>query len=133
MNRLIYDTCAYSSSLGESMAPMDYMLDLSAHEHCDKCRFELGLIGGANVSHAKGSLVDIENDLMGINRPNTKCPSFKFLPSSDGSIQGKEYIKPVCHPRVDASISEHLRTCKFTEYPKMPPTPRRPKPFTCSK
>eukprot|EP00798_Chlamydomonas_sp_ICE-L_P029990 gene29990-18063_t len=109
MNRLIYDACAYSTSLGESTAPVEYMLDLSAHEHCDKCRVDIGIVGGTNVSHVNGTLVDIENDLKGINRPSTKCPGFNFLPTADGSIQGKEYIKPVCHPRIDMSSQNHLR------------------------
>ena len=130
MNRLIYDTCAYSKTLGESISPMEYMLDLSAHEHCDKCRVELGLVGGTAVSRVRGNMVDLENDLRGSNRPNTKCPAFKFLPSTDGSVQGKEYIKPVCHPRVDTSVSHHLKTCKFSEFPSVPCVPN-PKPFEC--
>jgi hypothetical protein len=131
MNRLIYDTCAYSKSLGESVAPMDYMLDIVAHEHCDKCMVDLGLVGGTAVSHVDGSMVDLENDLRGANRPGTKCPSFKFLPSTDASVQGKEYIKPVCHPRVNTTMSNHLKSCKFTEYPTMPPPPKRQKAFVC--
>eukprot|EP00798_Chlamydomonas_sp_ICE-L_P009373 gene9373-16495_t len=72
--------------LCESTAPVEYMLDLSAHEHCDKCRVDIGIVGGTNVSHVNGTLVDIENDLKGINRPGTKCPGFNFLPTADGSI-----------------------------------------------
>ena len=133
MNRLIYDNCAYTKSLGESVAPMDYLLNIVAHEHCDKCRVELGLVGGTAVSHVNGSMVDLENDLRGANRPGTKCPAFKFLPSADMSVQGKEYIKPVCHPRVDTRISTHLRPCKFAEYPTVPPPPTRHSTFTCDR
>eukprot|EP00798_Chlamydomonas_sp_ICE-L_P017316 gene17316-23625_t len=120
------------SDLGESTAPVEYLLDLSAHEHCDKCRVDIGIVGGTNVSHVNGTLVDIENDLKGINRPSTKCPGFNFLPTADGSIQGKEYIKPVCHPRIDMSSHNHLPVCQFTRYPEhvqsAPPTPVQ---FTC--
>lgn len=133
MNRLIYDACAYNARLGESMAPVEYMLDLAAHEHCDKCRVDLGLVGGTNVAHVNGSLVDIENDLKGINRPATKCPAFKFLPSADGSLQGKEYIKPVCHPHINPS-STPLKTCQFMSWPaREPQQPTRPVQFTCPK
>lgn len=132
MNKLIYDACAYEKSLGESVAPMDYMLDITAHEHRDKCRIELGLVGGTAVSHVRGSMVDLENDLRGANRPGTKCPAFKFLPSTGNYVQGKEYIKPVCHPRVDTSVSSHLKSCKFVEYPPMPTHPYESKPFSCS-
>jgi hypothetical protein len=132
MNRLIYDACAYSTSLGESTAPVEYMLDLSAHEHCDKCRVDIGIVGGTNVSHVNGTLVDIENDLKGINRPSTKCPGFNFLPTADGSIQGKEYIKPVCHPRIDMSSQNHLRVCQFSRYPeRVESAPPAPVQFTC--
>ncbi len=132
MNRLIYDSCAYSYKMGESLAPADYMLDIAAHEHCDKCRVELGIVGGTAVSHVAGSLVDLENDLRGANRPNTRCPAFKYLPSMDGFVQGKEYIKPVCHPKVDTSMSHHLKPCMFTEYPIIPPAPEQIQ-FRCPK
>jgi hypothetical protein len=129
MNRLTYDTCAYSKALGESVAPLDYLLDPIKYEHCDKCRIELGVVGGVAVSHVRGNLVDLENNLMGIDRPNTHCPAYKHLPRADNAVQGKEYIKPVCHPRVDTSM-KHLRSCQMHDFPAVPlPPPSRH--FTC--
>ena len=119
-NRLSYDHCAYKSELAESVSYLSYMLDPVRYEHCQKCRPESGIVGGTAVSHAKGNLVDLENNLFGIDRPNTHCPTFKWTP---GDKQGKEYIKPVCHPQIDTTPM-HLRPCQFhntTSTPQPPP------------
>ena len=131
MNRLSYDSCAYSTALTQSVAPLDYMLDSSKYEHCDKCRIELGLVGGTAVSHVSGNLVDLENNLFGIDRPNTKCPSYKFLPPSrpGAPLQGKEYIKPVNHPKIDTTPL-HLRACQMQDFPEVPREPAH-RPFVC--
>ena len=131
MNRLAYDTCAYAKSLGQSVAPLDYMLDPVRYEHCGKCRPELGLVGGTAVSHVKGNLVDLENNLFGIDRPNTRCPDFKFLPPGrDGVVQGREYIKPVNHPRIDTRPTQHLRPCQMHDFPAVPAAKHAPQ-FQC--
>ena len=129
MNRLRYDSCAYTKALGQSVAPLDYVLDPVKYEHCNKCRIELGVVGGTAVSHVSGNLVDLENNLLGIDRPNTHCPSFKHLPRSDSRVQGKEYIKPVCHPPVDTT-PKHLRACQMHDFPGVPQPPVA-KPFVC--
>ena len=64
MNELIYDNCEYNTKLSESVGPLEYMLDPMQYENCNKCRIELGIVGGNNVSHVKGNLVDLESDLM---------------------------------------------------------------------
>lgn len=131
MNRLSYDTCAYSKALSESVAPLDYMLDKAKYEHCDRCRIELGLVGGTAVSHVAGNLVDLENNLFGIDRPSTKCPSFKYQPVAHpgAPLQGKEYIKPVQHPVIDTT-PRHLRACQMHDYPEVPHPPAH-QPFVC--
>ncbi len=130
MNRLSYDCCAYAKTLSESVAPLDYMMDTSKYEHCDKCRIELGVVGGTAVSHVSGNLVDLENNLLGIDRPGTKCPSYKYLPPPAGApLQGKEYIKPVQHPPIDTT-PRHLPACQMHDFPGVPPPPA-PKPFVC--
>lgn len=122
MNRLTYDACSYDASLRQSVAPISYVLDPIRYEHCGKCRPELGIVGGTAVSHVAGNLVDLENDLRGANRPNTMCPSYKYLPQQGNFVQGKEYIKPVQHPAVDTRM-QHLKACQFTSYPAVPQTP----------
>lgn len=122
MNRLSYDNCSYNQALAQSVSPVSYILDPIKYEHCKKCRPELGLVGGTAVSHIQGNLVDLENDLRGQNRPNTQCPEYKFIPSNGSFIQGKEYIKPVQHPKIDLT-PRHLNACQFAAYPSVPPTP----------
>jgi hypothetical protein len=130
MNRLTYDACAYSQSLSQSVSPLSYLLDPIKYEHCDKCRVELGIVGGTAVSHINGNLVDLENNLLGIDRPGTLCSAYMYAPSVPGApIQGVEYIKPVVHPSIDTSLL-HLPRCQLTSYPGVP-MPPSPKPFSC--
>jgi hypothetical protein len=121
-NRLKFDRCEYRQSLLQSVSPLNYVLDPVKFEHCNKCRPELGLVGGTAVSHINGNLVDLENDLRGQNRPGTRCPNYKYLPSDGHTIQGKEYIKPVEHPVIDTRMN-HLPTCQFIHYPEIPNVP----------
>lgn len=130
-NRLTYDGCAYKQDLSENVSQLSYLLDPIKFEHCQKCRHEIGLVGGTNVGVAKGNLVDLENELFGINRPNTHCPSYKFLPRSDNIVQGKEYIKPVSHPQVDTHTLQ-LRPCQMIDYHEVPQPPAM-NLFTCPK
>lgn len=122
MNRMIYDSCAYEQNLAQSVTPLGYVLDPIKYENCGKCRMELGIVGGTAVSHVRGNLVDLENDLRNQNRPNTLCPSYKFTPQEGPFIQGKEYIKPVCHPKVDTR-PVHLKPCQMVDYRAVPQTP----------
>ena len=130
-NRLAYDTCAYKQDLSENVSQLSYLLDPIKFEHCHKCRHEVGLVGGTNVGVVNGNLVDLENELMGINRPNTQCPAYKFLPRSDNVVQGKEYIKPVQHPEVDTGMLQ-LRPCQMIDYNEVPHPPAMDM-FSCPK
>lgn len=129
MNRLTYDTCAYEKSLHQSVTPLQYVLDPIKYENCQKCRMELGIVGGTAVSHIKGNLVDLENDLRNQNRPNTHCPSYKFNPKEE--LRGKEYIKPVQHPHIDDNMV-HLKSCQMIDY-KPVPYPPELNLFQCNK
>ena len=95
-NRLQYDNCAYTHQLHESVGTLAYILDPSRYENCNKCRMEFGLVGGTNVSHIKGNLVDLETDLKGITRLATKCPTKKYLnpcPNEDMTTCHPDHIK----------------------------------------
>lgn len=119
MNRLLYDRCAEKQQTIQSVSPLDHIMDTGRHEHCNKCRPELGLVGGTAVSHVDGNLVDLENHLRGQTRPSTKCPSYKFLPNNG---RDKEYIKPVRHPKINTNMV-HLPPCQFQTFPEVGPTP----------
>jgi hypothetical protein len=118
-NRLMYDTCEYKQRLQESVTSIDFLLDPIKYEHKSRCRMELGILGGTNVSHIKGNLVDLENDLRGQNRPVTNCAEYKFIPSNNNFLQGSEYIKPVIHPKVDTEM-QHLPSCQMIDYKQIP-------------
>ena len=121
-NRLTYDNCSYKTNLSENISQLSYLLDTVKYENCSKCRNELGLVGGTNVSQVAGNLVDLESDLFNIDRSGSKCPTMKYLPSSDGYVQGKPGYKPVCYPKIDTNM-KHLRPCQFVSYRETPLPP----------
>ena len=126
-NRLIYDTCAYKHELTQSVGPLEYVLNPIKYENCNKCRMELGLVGGTAVSHIKGNLVDLETDLMGITRRHTNCPSKLYQnPCPNGDINA---CKPNnIHIPGDPSQSQrdintqmlHLPSCQMIRYKPIP-------------
>lgn len=129
MNRTTYDSCSYQQELKQSTGPISYILDPIKYENCNKCRMQLGIVGGTAVSHIKGNLVDLENDLRGQTRPATKCANYKYAPRNDNIVQGKEYIKPVCHPEIDTNMI-HLKPCQMVPYQEVP-LPQYPPRFQC--
>jgi hypothetical protein len=104
-NRLSYDNCTYRQDLRQSVGELSYVLDPAKYENCNKCRHELGLVGGTNVSHNKGNLVDLENDLRGQTRPFTKCPDYKY------------------HPNQNSDEKVHLPSCQMIDYKPVPLPP----------
>tara|TARA_B110001469_G_C9543615_1_gene269870 strand:- start:427 stop:852 length:426 start_codon:yes stop_codon:yes gene_type:complete len=131
-NRLMYDTCEYQTKLQESVGTLEYTLNSMRNENCNKCRMELGTIGGANVSHIKGNLVDLETDLMGITRKASLCPTKKFSSScatgnmANCSPESIVITGENCgEKRVIDTTPVHLRSCNMVRYK---PTPMPPKP-----
>ena len=118
-NRLTYDECSYKQALYQSVAPINYTLDPIKYEHKDKCRMEFGIVGGTNVSHISGNLVDLENNLRGQTYPSTKCSSYKYQPQKGDKITSKEYIKPVQHPMIDTTLN-HLNSCLMFQHNAIP-------------
>jgi hypothetical protein len=121
-NRLRYDKCTYKQDLMQSVAPIDYMLDPLRYEHKNKCRMELGVVGGTAVSHITGNLVDLENDLRGQTRPVTRCPTYQYAPPKNNVLESQEYIKPVQHPKIDLT-PKHLPACQMIHYQEVPNVP----------
>jgi len=50
-------------------------------ENPNKCRNALGLVGGSEVSNISGNLVDLESDLRGITRVQSKCIARQYQPA----------------------------------------------------
>ena len=128
--RLQYDTCEFKQELSDNVSVLGYLMDPVKYNHCTPCRSELGLVGGNNVSQAKGNLVDLENDLFGINRGNSRCASTRFLPRADGFVQGKDLYKQTEFPLVDTT-PKHLQSCQFFELSSTPAPPTM-QPFSCA-
>jgi len=122
-NRLRYDNCAYQHQLSESVGTLSYVLDPMRFEHCNKCRVELGVVGGTNVSHVKGNLVDLETELRGTTRLQSKCPSLQYQnPCPTGTMnkcQPQNIViraNPANQGRVIDTSMQHLKPCQMVRY-----------------
>lgn len=129
-NRLIYDTCAYKKSLDQSVGPLSYLLNPIKYENCSKCRMELGIVGGTDVSQIKGNLVDLENDLRGATRTASLCPSNHYQPSCQDKIGDECQPRQInlqakgCGPKrsIDTELV-HLPPCQMVRYKPVPLPP----------
>lgn len=95
-NRLSDDLCTYRRALGQSVDPLEYLLQEYKFEHAKKCRMKLGIVGGTAVSHIVGAdLVDTESELRLQSRAATKCPSLMYDPLRDGPSERMKHL-PTC-------------------------------------
>ena len=93
---------------------IQYLLNKIKYEHDDKCRNELGLVGGSNVSHIKGNLVDLESDLRGQTRNHSKCSLKKFQPIQNNTI---EFISNETNKKITVDTNlVHLPNCQIIDY-----------------
>ena len=133
-NRLSYDTCAYRHELAESVGTLSWILDPNRFENTNKCRIEFGVVGGTNVSHPQGNMVDVESDLRGNTRLNTKCPTLQYInPCPNGSMnscQPQQIVirnTPTTVGRVVNISPVHLPSCQMFRYKPVPlPPPMEP-------
>lgn len=107
-------------------------------EHPSKCRNALGLVGGSEVSNISGNLVDLESDLLGITRVQSKCISRQYIPACPLGGPGCPDVPPSFSFR-DKSTGEvrnvnttprDLPTCQFATYPGVG-TPKALKTNSC--
>jgi len=119
---LKYDNCYYNKELGQSVSTLNYLMDPVKYENCNKCRMEFGIIGGSDVSQIKGNLVELENDLYGLNRSASLCPSKKFTPVCKD--KGIDYHPRGCSDKHHIDLTPvHLPSCQMIDYK---PTPLPP-------
>ena len=129
-NRLMYDTCEYKNRLDESVGTLEYLLDNSRYENCNKCRMELGLVGGTAVSNIQGNLVDLETDLMGITRKASLCPQKKFNSSCATKNIANCNPNNIVYQNVDGTTNTidtkklHLPACNLIRYKPIPLPPK---------
>jgi hypothetical protein len=118
MNRTTYDPCVYKQELNQSVSPLSFVLDPIQYNNVNKCRMELGIVGGTAVSHISGNLVDLENDLRGQTRPSAQCPAYKYIPHGQG-----EPIKAYGHADINTAPVHHLAPCQMIDYGSVPKQP----------
>jgi len=79
-NRLTYDNCAYAKTLKESTSSLEWMLYRGKFENQKQCPE-----GKFTNNLEFGSKTDVESDLLGVIRQDSKCPEKKFDPSKPGA------------------------------------------------
>lgn len=87
-NRLPYDTCSYKHNLAETVGPGVYQLTTPPNA-CEPCHPNDPYVRlqRTGVSLSKNTpIIDVDSELIGINRNLSDCPELKYLPSKDGSI-----------------------------------------------
>lgn len=116
-NRSIYDSCSYKQELQENVSTLSYILSPFRYEHKDKCRHQIGFIGGTNVSHVKGNLVDLDSELRGQTRIISKCQTNLYVPTEDGIIKNDK-TQPIDTAKL------HLPACQSIMYRSVPAPPK---------
>ena len=86
-NRLKYDNCAYSKEIEESTSPLDYYLFKGKYENCKQCP-----TGSYTNNLEFGSKINVESELIGLTRPESKCPDKKYNPKNQ--IDATNYSPP---------------------------------------
>lgn len=79
--RLSHDTCAYRHDLSQTIGPGEYQLAepypcnpcYTSDPHIRMQRF------GASISKST-SLIDVDSEMIGISRKQSKCPEYKYMP-----------------------------------------------------
>jgi len=77
-NRLIYDKCSYAIELKESTSPLDYYLYKGKYELNKQCP-----VGNHGNRLDFSIRADTENELFGLKRLGTLCPSKKYNPNNN--------------------------------------------------
>lgn len=113
-NHLNTDGCTYKRHLRENVSILGYVMSPLRFEHQDKCRHELGLLGGSVVSHIAGNMVDLESDLRGQTRYLTKCVTHQYQPVQPGNPIINDKTEPI-----DTTML-HLPGCQMISYKKIP-------------
>jgi hypothetical protein len=86
------------------------------------------MVGGSEVSHISGNIVDLESDLFGITRVQSKCNSKQYIPSCplggktcpDYPTDIKFQDKETGEIREISTQARHLPTCQTWSYPATP-------------
>lgn len=81
-NRLNYDTCTYQHNLKQSVGVADYVLGMP-RINCHACFHadpSMGPIDKLPAVRPRDALVDLDSELMGLNRKASNCPTTAHIP-----------------------------------------------------
>lgn len=107
-NRLIYDQCEYNREVVESTKPLYYRMYLGQFENESKCKKD-------KFWHKyDADIVDIESDLLNINRRASKCPEKKYSPTCNKS---KECVSTF-DPSIPIILDRDICPVVFNNIPK---------------
>lgn len=116
MNKLIYDECAYNQKLRQSVFPGSYMLYGGKYYNDKPCRIGFGTVGGNQVSNYSGNMVDLESNLMGLDRTASLCNSYQYNPAKKGCwFKGNNGI-PYDTISCNSKNLNNLPTCQLVKY-----------------
>jgi len=112
----------------QSADAYSYVLIPEKWSNPNKCRNALGMVGGSEVSHVKGNIVDLESDLFGITRVQSKCNAKQYVPSCPlGGANCPDYPNEISFQdkttgevRKVETTPAHLPTCQTWSYPGTP-------------
>ena len=90
-----YDTGTYATTLAQSIAPINYILDTTRTNICTPCRpAQPGYLGkvGVSITHQR-ALVDVESDLLRLHERSTRDPTKMYRPSCElcGSVKKSDH------------------------------------------
>jgi hypothetical protein len=122
-NRMMYDNCAYEQRLNQSTGPGNYMMYPGKYENSAKCRMQLGQVGGNGVSIYDGNMVDLESDLLGINRQASQCNKSKYHPKCKRCNQCKNSGLPCGCLACTSKNLIHQPNCQMVNYKEVIMTP----------
>jgi hypothetical protein len=121
-NRLRYDEKEYQTVVKESTTPLGYYINDLPYVSSDMCAQEtpgMFMNVGSNVPR-NINLVNIENELRGLNRVNSRAPGDKFDPAATGAspCSDKGTLDANCVPNKDFDF----RSCSMPihKYPVRP-------------
>ena len=94
-------------------------------ENPSKCRNALGLVGGSEVSNISGNMVDLESELRGITRAQSKCISRQYQPVCPLGGPNCPDVPPPIHLTDKSTGASYtintnmnpLPTCQMNTYP----------------
>ena len=103
-NRLDYDTCSYKQELKESVSPGEYMLS-TPFISCEDCfskdpQLILQRAGGSVAKNIP--MIDVDSELININRKLSNCSSNDFIPIFNAKGEIDNNIEQV-----------HFKDCKM--------------------